>query len=136
MTAEELSGQLVMVHPELYDDPTEKNGEIGSITVADLSDDLVRVKFDDDRRGLYATNALLIFKPSEQIYHHLKQESTQMAPTTFKDLKNIALLLDYGTAQQQRNAMAIAQKNPAVLSSALVSLEESLGIKQAYKPGR
>ncbi|MDB5087875.1 MAG: hypothetical protein JWR09_1869 [Mucilaginibacter sp.] len=136
MTDDELTGTIVMVHPELFDDPVGRNGEIGVITVTDLSDDLVRVKFEDDQRGLYATNALLIFKPSEQIYQQLKQEAMQLTPATFKDLKNIALLLDYGTPQQQRKAMEIAQKNPVSASSALVSLEESLGISQTYKRGR
>lgn len=136
MKDEDLSGVTVMVHPDLAQDPTEKQGEIGIITVASLADDLVRVRFNDDRRGLYSMDAVLILKPSEQIYQLIKDMIMVLAPATFKDLKNIALLLDYGTPQQQLKAMQIAQKNPDVVSIALVSLEESLGNKQSYKRGR
>jgi hypothetical protein len=136
MTDEDLSGVTVMVHPALAEDPAEKQGEIGEITVASLADDLVRVRFDDGGRGLYSMDAVLIFKASEQIYQHIKDKIMVLEPTTFKDLKNIALLLDYGTPQQKLKAMQIAQKNPDVVSAALVSLEESLGIKQFYKRGR
>jgi hypothetical protein len=136
MTAEELTGQLVMVHPELYDDPAGKTGEIGTITAVDLAEDLVRVKFDDEQRGLYATNALLVFKPADQIYEHLRKDVMKLAPADFKDLKNIALLLDYGTKPQQRAAMEIAQRNPGVVSSAFRSMEDNLGLNHHNDLGR
>jgi hypothetical protein len=136
MTAEELTGKLIMVHPQLYDDPAAKTGEIGSITAADLREDLFRVRFDDDKRGLYAANALLTFKPVEQIYEHLKKEVMKLQPAVFGDLKKIALLLDYGMPAQQRTAMAIAQRNPDVVSAAFVTLEDSLGLGQQHEWGR
>ncbi|OKS88164.1 hypothetical protein [Mucilaginibacter polytrichastri] len=136
MTDEDLTGMAVMVHPELPEDPAEKQGEIGSITVGSLAEDLVRVRFDDDRRGLYRMDAVLVFKTSDQIYQHIEDNIMTMTPATFKDLKNIALLLDYGTAPQHLKAMKIAQKNPDAVSAALVSLEDSLGHQQSYKRGR
>lgn len=136
MTNEDLTGRIVMVHPELLDDPAEKMGEMGTITAADIAEDLVRVKFDDDRRGLYATNALLVFKPSDEIYQHLKQDVMILSPDVFKDLKAIALLLDYKRTDFQQKAMEIAQHNTQVITYAMVSLEDSLGLNQSYKRGR
>jgi hypothetical protein len=66
----------------------------------------------------------------------MHQNALKLSVDDFMNLKNIALLLDYGTPKDQRRAMEIAQKNPWVLSAALISLEESLGINQAYKRGR
>jgi hypothetical protein len=127
---------FVLVHPQLKDDPVARQGQIGFITAAILNSDEFYVGFDDKEVGLYAADALLVFKPAEQIYQNLKLHVMQMAPATFKDLKSIALLLDYGTVLQQRKAMEIAQKNPDVISSGMVSLEESLGLDQTYKRGR
>jgi len=127
---------FVMVNPLLNHDPVNRQGEIGVITAAILNTDEFFVGFDDHEVGLYSADALLAFKTSGQIYLELKHGAAQLDPATFKDLKNIALLLDYGTAGQQRKAMEIAQKNPAVISAALISLEESLGLNQSYKRGR
>ncbi|MET3981721.1 hypothetical protein ABIB62_004262 [Mucilaginibacter sp. UYP25] len=127
---------FVLVHPQLKDDPVAKQGQIGVITAAILNSDEFYVGFDDKEVGLYAADALLLFNPSDQIYQNLKQDVMKLAPSTFKDLKNIALLLDYGTTKQQRTAMEIAQRNPDVIASAMVSLEETLGLDQSYKRGR
>jgi len=128
--------EYLMVNPELTDDPANKQGQIGFITAAILNSDEFYVGFDDYEVGLYSADALLTFKPSDQIYNHLKQDAKRLAPKDFRDLKNIALLLDYGTPERQRTAMEIVQKNPAVILAALVSLEESLGLNQSYKRGR
>lgn len=136
MTGDELREKVVMVHPELYDDPAAQNGEIGYITAADPGEDLYRVRFDDERRALYSSNALLVFQSSDQIYAKIKEDVMLLRPVDFKDLKNIALMLDYGTPERLRNAMEIAKKNPGVIEMALTSLEESLGLNQGYKRGR
>ena len=54
----------------------------------------------------------------------------------FKDLKNIALLLDYGTKTQIRTALVLAQKNENILNGATTGLDERIGLNQGYKRGR
>lgn len=127
---------FVMVHPQLKEDPANKQGEIGVITAAILNTDEFFVGFDDKEVGLYSADALLTFIPTEEIYMNLKRDAIRLDTATFQDLKNIALLLDYGTPKQHRTAMEIAKKNPAVIATALVPLEESLGLNQTYKRGR
>lgn len=127
---------FVMVHPQLQEDPINKQGKIGVITAAIVNSDEFFVGFDDKEVGLYSADALLAFKPSDDIYDGIKRDVMQLSPATFKDLKNIALLLDHGTEVQHRTAMGIAQKNPAVIANAMESLEQSLGIGQSQKRGR
>lgn len=126
----------LLVHPDLKNDPVNKQGKIGFITAAILNTDEFYVGFDDHEVGFYSADALLTFKESGFIYDFIHQNAAKLAVDDFKDLKNIALLLDYGTPEQQRKAMEIAQKNPSAGFVALMSLEEYLGINQTHKRGR
>ncbi|MBD1362519.1 hypothetical protein IDJ77_01740 [Mucilaginibacter sp. ZT4R22] len=128
--------ELLMIHPYLKDDPVNKQGEIGIITAAILNTDEFYIGFDDFEVGLYSADALLTFRDSGGIYDFMHKHALTLSVDHFRDLKNIALLLDYGTLPQQRTAMEIVQKNPGLIAAALVTLEESLGLDQAYKRGR
>jgi len=133
---EELTGRPVLVHPVLWDDPAEKNGEIGRIAEADLDDDLIRVKFDDGKYGFYGSDALLVFRSSDEIYEQLKQKAGYLSAQQFKDLKNIALLLDYGKEPQLLTAMNMVRENPEALQGSMFSLEESLNVARTRQTGR
>ncbi|BAU51972.1 hypothetical protein [Mucilaginibacter gotjawali] len=126
----------VLVNPRLTDDPVYRQGEIGVITAAILNRDEFFVGFDDGQVGLYSADALLMLKQPESIYEYMHENALKLSVDDFKNLKNIALLLDYGTPREQRTAMEIARKNLGVQPAALVSLEERLGLKQSYKRGR
>ena len=128
--------EYLLVHPELKDDPINKQGQIGFITAAVLNTDEFYVGFDDHEVGLYSADALLILKASGVIHDFIHQNALKLSVDDFKDLKNIALHLDYGTLEQQRKAIKIAKENPSVGSIALMSLEESLGINQTLKRSR
>lgn len=126
----------VLVNSLLTDDPIYRQGEIGVITAAILNTDEFFVGFDDSQVGLYSADALLMLKQPESIYEYMHENALKLSVDDFKNLKNIALLLDYGTPQEHRTAMEIARKNLGVQLAALVSLEESLGLNQSYKRGR
>jgi hypothetical protein len=100
----------LLVHPELKDDPVNKQGQIGFITAAILNTDEFYVGFDEHEVGFYSADALLTFKESDGIYDFIHENAAKLSVDDFNDLKNIALLLDYGTPEQQRTAMEIAQK--------------------------
>lgn len=136
MNNEELIGQRVLVHPVLWDDPAEKNGEIGMITEADLADDLIRVKFEDQKYGFYGSDSLLVFRPSNDIYEQLKQNAGQLSAEQFKDLKNIALLLDYGKEPQLLKAMEMVRENPESLQGSMLSLEDKIRKAEVRQVGR
>jgi hypothetical protein len=127
---------LLLVHPDLKDDPVQKQGEIGFITAAILNTDEFYVGFDDHQVGFYGADALLTFKEPGDIYDYMHQHALTLSVDDFRNLKSIALLLDYGTTPQQRTAMELVQKNPGLIAAALVTLENSLGLDQTLKRGR
>jgi hypothetical protein len=81
---------LLLVHPDLKDDPVQKQGEIGFITAAILNTDEFYVGFDDHQVGFYGADALLTFKEPGDIYDYMHQHALTLSVDDFKDLKNIA----------------------------------------------
>jgi hypothetical protein len=122
---------LLLVHPDLKDDPVQKQGEIGFITAAILNTDEFYVGFDDHQVGFYGADALLTFKEPGDIYDFMHQNALKLSVEDFKDLKNIALLLDHGTEKHIRTAMELVKKNGSILDAVTIGLDRFLGIDQA-----
>ncbi|QEM06232.1 hypothetical protein DIU31_022925 [Mucilaginibacter rubeus] len=120
----------LLVHPDLKDDPANKQGEIGFITAAILDTDEFYVGFDDHEVGFYSASALLTFKEPGEIYDLLHQKALTLSVDDFKDLKNIALLLDHGTEKHVRTAMELVKKNGGIHDAVTIGLDQFLGIDQ------
>jgi hypothetical protein len=134
MKAEQNEIQLphfLLVHPELKDDPVNKQGEIGFITAAILNTDEFYVGFDDHQVGFYGADALLTFKEPGGIYDFMHQHALTLSVDDFKDLKNIALLLDHGTQKHIRTVMELVKKNGSIHDAVTIGLDQFLGIDQA-----
>lgn len=121
---------FLLVHPELKDDPVNKQGQIGFVTAAILNTDEFYIGFDDFEVGLYSADALLVLKPPGDIYDLLHHNALTLSVDDFKDLKNIALLLDHGTEKHVRTAMELVQKNDGIRNAATIGLDQLLGISQ------
>ena len=126
----------LLVNPGLKTDPVKKQGEIGFIVAAIVNTDEFYVGFADHEVGFYSADALLTLKKSGQIYDLMDESALHLSVNDFKDLKNIALFQEYGSADGQRYALEIVQKNPGLIPVALVTLEEILGLNQTPKRGR
>ncbi|MET3979770.1 hypothetical protein ABIB62_002359 [Mucilaginibacter sp. UYP25] len=122
--------EFLLVHPDLKDDPVNKQGEIGFITAATLNTDEFYVRFDDHEVGLYSADALLTFKEPGDIYDFLHENALTLSVDDFKDLKNIALLLDYGTQKHIRTAMELIKNNWGIFHAATIGLDRFLGMYQ------
>ena len=122
---------FLLVNPELKDDPVNKQGEIGFITAAILNTDEFYVGFDDHEVGFYSADALLTFKEPGDIYDFMHQNALTLSVDDFKDLKNIALLLDHGTEKHIRTAMELVKKNGSIHDAVTIGLDQFLGIDQA-----
>lgn len=122
---------FLLVHPDLKDDPVNKQGEIGFITAAILNTDEFYVGFDDYEVGFYSADALLTFKEPGDIYDFMHQNALTLSVDDFKDLKNIALLLDHGTEKHIRTAMELVQKNDSIRDAATIGLDQLLGLSQS-----
>jgi len=122
---------FLLVHPDLKDDPVNKQGEIGFITAAILNTDEFYVGFDDHEVGFYSADALLTFKEPGDIYDFMHQNALTLSVDDFKDLKNIALLLDHGTEKHIRTAMELVKKNGGIHKAVTIGLDQLLGVDQS-----
>jgi hypothetical protein len=124
---EELTGTIVLVHPDLADDPAQRQGQIGMVTFANLEKDDVYVTFGMRQQSLYSTDALLVLKEPAEIYRDLLTHSKELSTADFKTLFQISLLEEYGQPKSIRTAIEMAMGNEAVRSHSMTSLQDRLG---------
>jgi hypothetical protein len=133
---DELSGTLVLVHPQLLTDPAEKKNQIGIIASAEIENDNVIVSFGNDGQALFSADALLVLKKPASIHFDTMQDHLKMNTQNFKDLLRVGMLANSNLTKDHRQAIEISRDNPAVLAYSMASLEEELGLKQDYSVSR
>jgi hypothetical protein len=125
---EDLTGNLVMVHPKLENDPVNRQAQVGIITSADLAKDEVYVGFGNSPLGLYSTDALLVLKPCNELYSDILTHVKEMDTPDFKTLMEITLLQEKSSVNYLRDAMGLAATNERTLAYSTVSLQDKLGL--------
>ncbi|MDT4861204.1 hypothetical protein FQZ97_958000 [compost metagenome] len=125
---EDLTGNLVMVHPKLENDPVNRQAQVGIITSADLAKDEVYVGFGNSPLGLYSTDALLVLKPHNELYSDILTHIKEMDIPDFKTLMEITLLQEKSSVNYLRDAMELAASNDRTLAYSTVSLQDKLGL--------
>ena len=133
---DELSGTLVLVHPQLLTDPAEKKNQIGIIASAEIENDNVIVSFGNEGQALFSADALLVLKKPGSIHFDTMQDHLKMNAQDFKDLLRVGMLANSNLTKDHRQAIEISRDNPAVLEYSMASLEEELGLKQDYSVSR
>lgn len=123
---DDLTGTQVVVNPNLSDDPVNKQGQSGTITFADPGADDFFVSFGKEQ-GLYASDALLVFRNPNDIYADLMANTKKLDKQEIKDLYRIGMLLDSGQSRDQKAALEMVLANPKVREYTLMSLEQKLG---------
>jgi len=127
---DELTGTLVLVHPELEYDPAGRQNEIGIIVNSNMPNDDILVGFQDNERALYASDALLILLPDEQIHQNLADLAYETSFPDLKALTHIDLVLRYGSGDKHFKALEIAKSNKNIRDLCLQTLENSLEINR------
>jgi hypothetical protein len=125
---EDLTGNLVMVHPKLENDPVNRQAQVGIITSADLAKDEVSVGFGNSPLGLYSTDALLMLKPHNELYADILTHIREMDTPDFKTLMEITLLQEKSSVNYLRDAMELAATNERTLAFSTISLQDKLGL--------
>lgn len=125
---EDLTGNLVMVHPKLEYDPVNRQGQVGIISSVDLAKDQVYVGFGNSPLGLYSTDELLVLKPHNELYTDILTHIKEMDTPDFKTLMEITLLQEKSSVNYLRDAMELATTNERTLAYSTVSLQEKLGL--------
>lgn len=125
---DDLTGNLVMVHPKLENDPVNRQAQVGIITSADLAKDEVYVGFGNSSLGLYSSNALLVLKPHNDLYQDILTNIKNMDTPNFKTLMEITILQEKGSVNSLRDAMELAATNERTLAYSTVSLQDKFGL--------
>jgi len=123
---DDLTGTLVLVHPDLQDDPANRQNHIGMITHADIANDNFIVSFGKGEQALYSSDALLILKPANDIYRDLLSHQKELEKADFKALFQISLLQEHGTSGQNKSAIMLAMQNDILRSYSMFTLEDAL----------
>ena len=123
---DELTGMLVLVHPELTQDPANNQGKIGIITGAELEQDDVYVSFGKGEQALYSTDALLVFKPEKDLYTTIMTDAREAGPDVFKTLFQINLMQQHGTTSVMKKAMEMVADNKILRDLSMDTLENRL----------
>lgn len=130
---EELTGRLVVVHPELTVDPVSRQGQIGVIAMADLKSDTISVGFGGGLLGKYSTDALLVLRDKNELYQDIMTGVKEMDINTFKELLDINMKQEYSDYGHTSAALKIAIENPEVMKRSMISLEEHISRNQSIE---
>ncbi|NHA03251.1 hypothetical protein G7092_05580 [Mucilaginibacter sp. HC2] len=118
---ESLNGTLVLVLPDLENNPETKRGQIGVVTYArSASENYVR--FLEGNEAIYPAEQVLKLKDKQQVLDDLTKNGSSMPLDDFKAMYKIMLLQDRGTSQAIFSALAIAKDNPGVRDNVLESI--------------
>jgi len=129
MQADELTGQLVLIHPGLTTDPAGKSGQVGIITGTDLHNDNVYVGFGRGGQGLYGTDALLMLKDPSKIKELLQTHKAELSVADYKAMFQISLLQEFKqSTANTKTAMSLAMENETVRNLSMRSVEDALGL--------
>jgi len=130
MEENEIIGMSVMVSTLLYNDPYNKQGEIGMIFRVDMPADDYYVRFGDHTEGLYAANSLHILKSPEELWKIiLGQNGVNLTEAEQDHLRKIAILLEYGGEKSKLTAYRLTAGNDAAEFFATSTLEYLLGMR-------
>lgn len=121
---EELTGQLVVVHPQLTTDPVSRQGQIGVIATVDLKSDTIGVGFGAGPLGKYSSEALLVLKNKNELYQDVMTGVKEMDAKTFHDLLDLNMKQERSDYVNVSAAMKIALENPEVMKRSMISLED------------
>ena len=122
----ELIGNPVVVHPLLPTDPADRQGYLGTISHVSYDNEIMEVSFEDGKRSLYLTDALLVLKSHRELSRDMTDGHLRLDAKELKTLIDINTILENGTLPQQHEALRMALSNEQILRLATVSLTSRL----------
>ena len=133
---DDLCGTLVLVHPELLNDPAEKKNQVGVISSADLENDNVVVSFSDGSEGLFSTDALMVMRDTDEIRRYADYDVNLLFREDYFDIIAVCMAAEVADLGGQRAAIQLASKNPMALEYAMQPLNDELGLNRHKSPAR
>ena len=130
-----LAGTLVLVKPDLENDPENKKGHIGVLTYA-RSETENYVRFPEGGEAYYPAGQVMMLKDKQEVFDDLTNNGSSMPLNDFKAMYKIMLLQDRGTSQALYSALAIANDHPGVQERVLDSIDPAYKQELAKTYGR
>jgi hypothetical protein len=124
MKNEKITGSLVLVDPQVKNDPMNKQGQIGILTYAREANENY-VSFPKGGESVYAAKDLFLLKPKSEILMELMQNGHQLPVSDFKAMYKMMMLQDLGGASNLMSAMEIARDHPAIRDKTLEAVDRS-----------
>ncbi|QEM06234.1 hypothetical protein DIU31_022935 [Mucilaginibacter rubeus] len=113
MENQTLAGTLVLVQPDMENDPDAKRGHIGVLTLT-FSEKENYVKFPEGGESYFPAEQVMMLKDKQAVFNDLTNNGSSMPLDDFKAMYKIMLLQDRGTSQALYSALAIANDNPGI----------------------
>lgn len=133
MKSENLTGSLVLVHPDFKEDPIQKQGQVGVLTYP-RSGSEIYVSFPGGGESVYSGDNLFKLKDRQQIADALTQKGSSMKLDDFKAMYKVMLLQDRETSRGTYDALEIARDHPGIWDRALDRLQQvqKLDLTKSY----
>ena len=122
METESLNGTLVLIRPDLQNDPVKGQGRVALIKYTPQQMEGLYVSFPNGEQAFYKGDELLRLKDKSEIFKTLMDSGASLDVNDFKALYKISLLQDKGTSAALVQALEIARDNPSVWPGTLASL--------------
>jgi hypothetical protein len=127
--SDELRGTMVLIHPDLTNDPAGMPNQIGVITGTEMEYDNVFVGFGKSGQALYSMDAVLILKNAGSIFRDLAEHKTDLNVNDYQALYTIALLQDREPSPaNQLKALDLARNSATVRDLSTESIEKARGL--------
>ncbi|WP_345952948.1 hypothetical protein [Mucilaginibacter sp. PAMB04168] len=129
MNNENLQATLVMVHPDLKNDPLQNQGKIAVVNYDRDHNHEVYVAFENGQEAVYHPAELLRLKDKQEVFDDLMTNGTVMEPQDFGALYKIMLLQDRGSPKANWDALEIARDNPRIWERALEAPKQNHSVE-------
>ncbi len=130
---DELTGTIVLVHPDLTKDPAGRPGEVGVITGLDQHGDNAYVSFGKSGQLIYGLDALLVPRSPAEIQEILSKHHSKLSVADHTALFRIALLQDYKPSTVNiKTAFSLALQSETVRKYGMQSVQEAFNLQQEY----
>lgn len=129
MNNDNLHATLVMVHPDLKNDPLQNQGKIAVVNYDRDYNHEVYVAFENGQNAVYHPAELLRLKDKQEVFNDLMANGTAMEPGDFKALYKIILLQERQTPKANLDALEIARDNPGIWERALEAPKQNRSVE-------
>ena len=121
---EEYICTYALVHPDLSDDPAQKQGQIGIITYTEPEQDNIYVSFGKGQPALYASDALLVLQNHRSIHANAIANLRELSTDDYQTLLKISIAQQSNEPSQLKYALKMAATNPVTRQHSLINLNQ------------